>query len=110
MLGLIKALGKENSTPIAPLYPYDFPTSGFSRVDETRFLIEDQSMWDHCHVTETLMQNNFAAARLFGHGPYFNSEEAALGKLLLSLKAGPQIMTYAWGRYSDLVKSGAKSY
>lgn len=110
MLELIKGLGKTNPTLVEPLYPYEFPTSGFAHVDTTRFLIEDQSMWDYCHVTETLMQNNFSAARLFGHGPYFNPEEAALSKLLLTLKAGPQIMTYAWGRYSDLVKTETQSH
>ena len=110
MLGLLKTLGKANQTSLTPLYPYEFPTSGFSRVDATRFLIEDQSMWDYCHETESLIQNNFKAARLFGHGPYFKAEEAALSQVLLDLKAGPQIMTYAWGCYSDLVKSKTQSH
>ena len=108
MLEWIEGLQKSYSSHELALYPYEFVTSGFSRIDETRFLIEDQSEWDFCYDIRDLIANNAAAAKRFGFRPGFGPEKAVLSRLLIKLKAGPQIMTYAWGIYSDLIKSDTK--
>lgn len=105
MLDLIKVIRKSDPSHQISLYPYDFVTSGFSRVDETRFLIEDQSEWDFCYETKDLIANNAAAAKRFGLRAGFSPEKAMLSRMLIKLQAGPQIMTYAWGLYSDMIKS-----
>jgi len=94
----------------ANLYPYEFVTSGFTPVDATRFLIEDQPEWDYCYDAAARKTNNLHAARKFGFGPDFSLEEAALCQILSKLNAGPLIMTYAWGMYFDIIKSETKSH
>lgn len=110
MLGLTLIFGKPKSISKPPIYPYEFVTSGFGRVDEIRFLIEDQSLWDYCHDTETLTENNLQAAQRYGFAPSFTDEESALCEVLYFLKAGPHIMTYAWGLYADIIKSETNSH
>lgn len=110
MLGLGRVFNRSHEMNKANLYPYEFVTSGFARVDETRFLIEDQSEWDYCHDAAAKKANNLQAAQKFGFGPNFSPEEAALRRVLFKLNAGPHIMTYAWGLYSDIMKSENKSH
>jgi hypothetical protein len=110
MLGIIKIFEKLKPTNLMPPYPYEFPTSGFARVDEIRFLIQGQSDWDYCYDTDNLIDNNLEAAKRFGFEPNLGLEEVALSDMIKKLKAGPHIMTYAWGLYADIIKSRASSH
>lgn len=85
------------------VFSYDFPSSGFDRVDRVRFSIEDQSEWDYSPDKESLVRNIGTAAARFGFGPNFSDEESALCLILAKTNAGPLIMTYAWGLYADML-------
>lgn len=110
MLELIKTLIRTEPTQMMPIYPYEFNTSGFARVDKVRFIIENQSDWDYAYHASVLAKNNLSAAAYFGFGPNFTVEETALSHMLCAVNAGPHIMTYAWGMYDDLLKSETSSH
>lgn len=110
MLDFIKTFINPGPEQGVQLYPYDFSTSGFARVDEVRFLIEDQSEWDYTYDTAHQEPQNLKAAARFGYGPTFTGEEIALCRVLAKLNAGAHIMTYAWGLYDDLIKSEMKCH
>lgn len=110
MLGFIRSRKKTPSMPSAHIYPYDFPTTGYRRIDDVRFQIEDQSEWDITLDIKVACIANLEAAALFGFGPVFSPEQNALFDLLLKLQAGPHIMTYAWGVYADLLKTASASH
>ncbi len=109
MLALIMNIVKPTPLPPAMLYPYEFPTSGFSRVDEVRFLIEDQSDWDFYYDAAESAAGCASAASHFGFSWPYSQEENALCSMLSKLHAGPHIITYAWGLYADLIKTGPGS-
>ena len=110
MNGFIRTLLRAEQGKPVSVYPYDFNTSGFARVDEVRFLIEDQSEWDYAFSSADLERNNLSAAGRFGFGPNFTPEEIALRDVLIDLKAGSHIMTYAWGMYRDIINSESKTH
>lgn len=102
MLGLLKTRIETGPHEGPPLYPYNFSTSGFVRVDKVRFLIEGQSEWDYSYDRKALVLHNSNAAARYGYGYKFTDEQVALGQMLSMMNAGPHIMTYAWGLYDSI--------
>jgi len=105
VLDFLKAILTEklNEGEAEDTFSYDFPSSGFDRVDRVRFFIEDQSEWDYSANREALVRNIGVAAARFGFGPDFSDEERALCLILAKANAGRLIMTYAWGLYADML-------
>lgn len=105
MIDFMKAVWTKNSSEYEAEaeFTYDFPSSGFPRVDRVRFLIEDQPEWDYSVGQKDLVENIGRAASRFGFGPSLSEEESSLCLMLARLNAGPLIMTYAWGLYADML-------
>jgi len=83
-------------------YPYDFHTMGFDIVDKVRAEVEDQSDWDHSKDEDQSEEYCKERAALFGITAPFNEEQGVLIRYLISRRAGPMIITYAWGTYAYL--------
>lgn len=87
-------------------YPYEFPTSGFARVDKIRHWLEDQPDWDYAKSETESSQYQDAAMELF-HFPIgeTDAEHIALNQYLSAAKAGRLMTIYAWGLYADLMSA-----
>ena len=83
-------------------YLYDFPTSGFESVDKVRAELEDQSDWDNASDADQSELFCKERAALYGIIQPFSEEQGALIRYLVSRRAGPMIITYAWGIFSYL--------